>query len=50
MKIELPQPLTCQAIRRDGTPCGYEWTPRIINVTICPRCKSAKWDVPKEEK
>ncbi|KKM99212.1 hypothetical protein LCGC14_1150050 [marine sediment metagenome] len=43
MKIELPEPLTCLR-------CDYEWTPRIEEVTICPKCKSAKWDVPKEEK
>ena len=25
--------------------CGHEWTPRQTDVFICPKCKSAKWDV-----
>lgn len=28
--------------------CGHEWLPRKIDVRICPRCKSAYWDTPKE--
>jgi Zn finger protein HypA/HybF involved in hydrogenase expression len=39
--IALPTPLTCLR-------CGYIWTPRKTVVYICPRCKSAKWQVKKE--
>ena len=24
--------------------CSYRWTPRIDNPTVCPKCKSYKWD------
>ena len=23
----------------DGTPCGYEWTPRVENPKCCPQCR-----------
>jgi len=23
----------------DGTPCGYEWTPRVANPKCCPQCR-----------
>lgn len=45
MKIQLPQQLTCQR-----PTCGHVWTPRIEHVTICPHCKSAKWDVPRKDR
>lgn len=36
--------LTCQR-------CGYKWTPRkdISDVRICPGCKTASWDIPKNK-
>jgi len=37
-KIKLPKKLKCQK-------CLYEWTPRQTDVRICPKCKTAKWDV-----
>lgn len=24
--------------------CGFSWIPRITEVRICPKCKSAYWD------
>lgn len=30
--------------------CGYEWTPRISDVRICPNCKSLHWDKPTKKK
>ena len=27
--------------------CGYQWNPRKAEVRICPKCKSAWFDVPK---
>jgi len=41
MKIKLPQKLKCLR-------CDYEWIPRKAEVLICPRCKRASWDKPKE--
>lgn len=30
--------------------CEYEWVPRSQNEKplICPKCKSARWDLPKK--
>jgi len=30
--------------------CGHTWVPRQGDVRICPACKSALWDTPKEDK
>lgn len=32
--------------------CNYEWLPRSNKEKplICPRCKSARWDLPKKLK
>ena len=27
--------------------CGHEWTPRGEDITICPLCKSKKFDIPR---
>jgi len=24
--------------------CGHRWAPRVNDVRICPKCKSAYWD------
>lgn len=24
--------------------CGHEWIPRVGDVRVCPKCKSAYWD------
>jgi predicted Zn-ribbon and HTH transcriptional regulator len=40
MKITLATPLACKR-------CGYTWRPRKVDVRICPKCKSARWDTPK---
>lgn len=26
--------------------CFHEWVPRQADVRLCPRCKSAAWNVP----
>ena len=28
--------------------CGHEWVARIMNVGLCPRCKSRLWNQPKK--
>lgn len=38
MKINIPK-LHCER-------CEWNWTPRNEEVRLCPRCKSAYWDVP----
>lgn len=30
--------------------CGHGWLPRQREVRICPKCKSAWWDKPKQTK
>jgi Zn finger protein HypA/HybF involved in hydrogenase expression len=30
--------------------CGKKWLPRTEDVRICPRCKSAWWNVAKKTK
>lgn len=32
--------------------CGHKWVPRIDNPRVCPnpKCKSAWWDTPREDK
>lgn len=27
--------------------CGHKWIPRQAIVYVCPKCKNAKWNVPK---
>ena len=29
--------------------CGYEWWPRTPEVRICPKCKSSRFDIPKDK-
>ena len=29
--------------------CGHRWVPRIPDVRLCARCKSARWDQPKRK-
>jgi len=38
-KVRIPT-LTCLR-------CGHEWVPRMVDVRLCPKCKSARWDQPK---
>lgn len=30
--------------------CGHQWVPRLAHQrpALCPKCKNARWDVPKE--
>lgn len=30
--------------------CGHDWIPRIEDPSMCPKCKSYKWNVPKDNK
>lgn len=31
--------------------CGHEWQPRDVDkVKVCPKCKTAYWDIPKRQK
>jgi Zn finger protein HypA/HybF involved in hydrogenase expression len=39
VKLRIPT-LTCLR-------CGHRWVPRQTDVRICPKCKSARWDVPR---
>jgi len=27
--------------------CGHTWTPRVDNPVVCPKCNSARWNVPR---
>lgn len=29
--------------------CGHEWLPRGDKVYVCPKCKSYKWNIKKDE-
>jgi len=29
--------------------CGHKWIPRVIDVKICARCKSARWNEAKKK-
>lgn len=29
--------------------CGHVWVPKQVDVRVCPKCKSYKWDKPKQE-
>ncbi len=29
--------------------CNHTWVPRIQEVRECPKCKSSKFDIPKEK-
>ena len=40
MQIKLKK-LKCQK-------CGHKWIPRKTDVRMCPKCKTAFWDVPKK--
>jgi len=41
-KVELPR-LKCLR-------CGHEWIPQQEEVTICPKCKTKHWDIPKTDR
>lgn len=30
--------------------CTYSWTPRRNDPEMCPRCKSAYWNKPREDR
>lgn len=36
-EIQLPPTLKCKR-------CRHEWTPRVKDVKVCPRCKSPYWN------
>jgi Zn finger protein HypA/HybF involved in hydrogenase expression len=42
MKIK-PIKLKCEK-------CGHEWIPRTDDVRMCPKCRTAFWDVKKDKK
>ena len=29
--------------------CTHEWVPTKVDVRICPKCKSARWDTPRPQ-
>lgn len=29
--------------------CAHSWVPRQVEIRICPKCKSAYWDVPRKD-
>ena len=41
---------TIKVIQLHCERCGWNWLPslEVKNVQICPHCKSARWDEPKE--
>ncbi len=28
--------------------CNHQWIPRKLDVRVCPKCKSAWWDIEKK--
>lgn len=42
MKVPLSKKLKCLR-------CNHEWLPRTEDVRMCPSCKSAFWDKPKDQ-
>lgn len=30
--------------------CGWPWTPRIEKPVMCPKCKSAYWNIERKRK
>jgi predicted Zn-ribbon and HTH transcriptional regulator len=30
--------------------CGHRWVPRIARPVDCPKCRSRRWNEPKEKK
>jgi len=42
MKVEIKK-LTCLR-------CNHSWIPRVVDVRICPKCKSPYWDQKREIK
>ncbi len=30
--------------------CGHKWIPRKVEIRVCPKCKSAYFDKPKDKK
>ena len=41
MKVKLTKQLGCKR-------CGHEWNPRKEDVRVCPKCKSAYWDIERK--
>jgi len=41
MFIQLATLLTCKR-------CGHQWRPRQVDVRMCPKCKSVRWDEAKK--
>jgi predicted Zn-ribbon and HTH transcriptional regulator len=29
--------------------CDYEWTPRVSDPRMCPKCRTLRWDEPKRD-
>jgi predicted Zn-ribbon and HTH transcriptional regulator len=48
MGNELPI-VYCQRVFRDGSHCGYAWSPRGEQPRKCPKCMSYKWNEPPSE-
>jgi ribosomal protein L40E len=42
MKVKLGDQLICKR-------CNHRWLPRAADVRQCPKCKTARFDQPKEE-
>lgn len=36
-------------VELDCQRCGHKWIPRKSRVNVCPKCKSALWDVKKQK-
>jgi len=43
MEIDKSYKLECKR-------CEHTWYPRKEEVRICPKCKSAYWDLPRKDK
>jgi uncharacterized protein len=49
MRTEAPSPpmASVQIPSLSCLRCGYVWRPRRLEVRICPRCKSPRWESPR---
>lgn len=41
-KVKLGNELNCLR-------CGHKWLPRQEQITVCPKCMSPYWNIPKKE-
>ena len=51
-KIIIPKLIILKMAKKQGKQlecirCGYKWTPMSENPSVCPKCKSYAWNIPR---